>query len=680
MVRRIGWGLVIAALAPGCYCSHLPSRFTYGEDGGNQPSDADTGTRDAAEDAGRDAGGDGGPPCPMTCGGECTDINTDPDHCGSCTRSCSAPTNGIATCVDGACGFECEPGYVRVLAACEPLSAPRPIAPLSTSTATSQRPTFRWELPPRTDGARLEICADRACTSVIHTVDAAGTEARPTIDLPRGLVFWRLYGRMGTEVSAEHSVTWQLHVGARSAPVDTSWGSVLDLDGDGFADVLVGAPLVDSSTGRAYLFRGGASGVATTPEPLVSPPGAPGSFGASLASAGDVDGDGYADVVIGAPGPDATSGAAYVYHGGPDGVATTPTTLAAPEGGRFGAAVASAGDVDRDGYGDVIIGAYAERSAMGSAYLYRGGPTGLSATPMHILSPVGAGANFGAAVASAGDIDGDGYSDVVVGASGVGRAYLYAGGPGGLGSDPLVLVAPDGGSFGGALGTAGDVDGDGFADVAIAAASLEVFTGRVYVYRGRSEGLDPTPRPLSAPDPDGAFGTSIAWAGDLDADGFADLIVGAPTVAASGRAYVYRGSAAGHSTTPIRVLAPDGAGGSFGGAVAGAGDVDGDGFADVVVGAFALGSGAGRAYVFRGNAGGVGSTSVSLLAPDGGQFGAAVAAIWLRPMPRPGVGAGVDWRQSRAVRALGSARSWSFASEPTGSAGSVSPASPGRAG
>ena len=169
-------------------------------------------------------------------GSGCGDTQTDPMHCGSCDHACATVEHGAATCTDMVCGFTCDPGYAPVMGACAELEAPRPIAPLSTATATSRRPTFRWELAPGTDGAQVEVCADRACDTVVATFTATGDRGAPSADLPQGLSFWRLRGTNGDYVGVTPSPTWELLVGARSAPADTSWGTRLDIDGDGYFD------------------------------------------------------------------------------------------------------------------------------------------------------------------------------------------------------------------------------------------------------------------------------------------------------------------------------------------------------------------------------------------------------------------------------------------------------------
>ena len=239
------------------------------------------------------------------------------------------------------------------------------------------------------------------------------------------------------------SATWEMTVGARSAPIVASWGTTPDVNGDGFADVLVGAsaavtamrgePTSTSVAGRSF------------PSPATILTGdAPGRyFGGSVASAGDVNGDGFADVVIGAVGAYGGSGQMYLHLGGATGLASSPaTTITGNDGftSNFGDSVASAGDVNGDGYADVVVGAYSA-AAGGRAYLFLGGATGLSSSPAAALTgPDGGDGQFGWTVAGAGDMNADGFADVVIGARGVGnfagRAYVYLGSAAGLGSSP----------------------------------------------------------------------------------------------------------------------------------------------------------------------------------------------------------------------------------------------------
>jgi hypothetical protein len=485
------------------------------------------------------------------------------------------------------------------------------------------------------DGARVEFCSDRACSSSIATVDSAGSSAKPSSNLPTGVVFWRLHGKLGGGVGVAVSPTWQFTVLAHDTPVDTSWGTVLDVNGDGYGDVIAGAPGANGNAGRAHIFMGGASGLRPSPSPSLDAPVA-GSFGACVVSAGDVNGDGFADVLVGARAPGISAsdiGSAYLYLGGPGGVSPSPvSTLVGPDGAgsRFGHSLACAGDVNGDGYADVAVGAPGVASSAGAVYFYLGGPNGLSSSATTSFSGPANG-YFGDAVASAGDLNGDGYEDFVVGAdfplsASEGFAYVYLGGPTGLQTSPQTLSVSVGFGLGNAL-AGGDFNGDGYADLVVAQHRY----ARVNVYWGSASGIGDTPSVQI----DGllGFGQSVASAGDVDGNGYADLLVGDPEVtgplgAPIGATFVYFGASPPPFPSPSpspspfatrKVLFPPGgaSGAYFGNSVAGAGDVNGDGYADVCIGA-PLEESQGVIYIFRGKAGSINTSwNPAIVAPDG---------------------------------------------------------------
>ena len=205
-----------------------------------------------------------------------------------------------------------------------------------------------------------------------------------------------------------------------------------DVNGDGYSDVLVGAFFHDAGAGsgadrgRAYLYLGSAGGLATSPAWTVSGDENSAHYGWSVATAGDVNGDGYADVIVGAYSHDGGGGAAanrgraYLYLGSASGLATSPawTTSGDDNNGSYGYSVATAGDVNGDGYSDVVVGAYTHDAGAGAdrgrAYLYLGSAGGLATSSAWTVSGDENNALVGASVATAGDVNADGYADVIV--------------------------------------------------------------------------------------------------------------------------------------------------------------------------------------------------------------------------------------------------------------------------
>jgi hypothetical protein len=384
-------------------------------------------------------------------------------------------------------------------------------------------------------------------------------------------------------------------------------GAAGDVNGDGYDDVIVGGDQYKEFTGRVYVYLGSASGLQGNPAFLGTGEDVNNHYGYAVGTAGDINGDGVVDAIAGAYHHANFRGRAYVYLGSSDGLAEPASFVLNGEGpdDYFGRSVATAGDVNGDGYDDVIVGAQAYDTSTGRAYLYTGGPTGLSASPASVLTGEGPSDSFGQSVGSAGDVNGDGYDDVIVGAhslsNGAGRIYVYSGSGSGLEATPSFVATGEdqGDRFGFAVGTAGDVNGDGYDDVIAGAYGAREGRGYVYVYAGGTEGLAARPTFTATGEVAGDwFGHSVSMAGDLDGDGYDEIIVGARSHNGNtGRVYLYAGSALGLGATPLFVFDGQAPNSWFGHSVGTAGDIDGDGHADVIIGAYGHNEWTGRAYV-----------------------------------------------------------------------------------
>lgn len=322
------------------------------------------------------------------------------------------------------------------------------------------------------------------------------------------------------------------------------------------------------------------------------------------------------------------------------------------DGDFFGWSVAGVGDVNGDGFGDLVVGAPQFDGAAGAAYLYLGGPDGPQDEPAWTFKASQLGASFGHAVAAAGDVNGDGRNDVLVGAPrwdngevDEGRVFLFLGNNGGLGSNATWTIESNqvGAQLGFSVGGAGDTNNDGLDDVIAGGPRYDnsfADEGVALVWLGQPTGnLGTAPAWVAYGGSDAAaFGTSVSGAGDVDSDGFDDVIVGAPRATVNedseGQAFVFRGSNTGPDPTPVWITRGGQAGAQYGQSVAGVGDVDADGHDDVLVGAFSYDDGQtdeGAVFVYHGLTTGAGSvSSLPAWTQDGAQvgafFGVSVAA------------------------------------------------------
>ena len=404
---------------------------------------------------------------------------------------------------------------------------------------------------------------------------------------------------------------------------------------------------------------------------VINGQGASDQSGISVSSAGDVNGDGLADLLVGAyksdPAAGLDAGRSYVVFGKSSGTAIDLSAVAAGTGGFVingqgagdfsGFSVKAAGDVNGDGLADVMVGAYQSDPAggvdAGRSYVVFGKASGSAIDLSDVAAGVGgfvinglcAGAQSGFSVSAAGDVNGDGFADVIVGSPGTspGTSYVVFGKASGSAIHVSDVAAGIGGfvingQFAGdqsgySVSAAGDVNGDGLADVVVGAihASLGTVTqvGRSYVVFGQTS---TAPIDLSAvaagtggfvingQENNDRTGLSVSTAGDVNGDGLADVIVSSPYQATAsaagynaGRSYVVFGKTSGGSIDLSAVafgsggFVIDGQGnGDFSGAsVSAAGDVNGDGLADLLVGATGgdptSSTDAGRSYVIFGS-------------------------------------------------------------------------------
>ncbi len=410
-----------------------------------------------------------------------------------------------------------------------------------------------------------------------------------------------------------------------------------DVNADGYDDVLVGAGY-NPGPGAAYLVLGSAapaSGDLSAGPTYTGNGSSSERAGCAVAGVGDINGDGYDDAVVGAwdnARGGENAGAAYVLLGGSIPASASlgsEITFLGPAGDEAGFSVSGAGDVNADGLGDLLIGALGDMAGghdagtpAGAAFLVLGSPNPSGgALPDAAIRYVGSTDRdeAGSSVGGGGDVDGDGYDDIIVGGdlnsdggSDAGAAFLMLGTASPSDADLSDAIEYEGEAAGdeagNAVANAGDANSDGYDDILIGASAAESGSGEAYLVLG---GAAPTATSLSAAIKfSGAVvfdyaGSSVSAAGDLDQDGYGDMLVGAPGSDSGGNdagaAFVVLGGSTLASGTLTSDIELSGAAGDYAGfAVSGAGDVDGDGYLDVVVGAPFAGGDAGAAYFVLG--------------------------------------------------------------------------------
>jgi len=300
-----------------------------------------------------------------------------------------------------------------------------------------------------------------------------------------------------------------------------------DLNNDSYEDYILSC---SNSDKRIYL---GGTQIDTIPDLIIN------NGSGSINFAGDLNSDGYNDLVFGQPEYNSTRGRIYIYFGS-DNIDAIPDLTITPVLNAyhdFGCSVSTAGDLNNDGYDDLIVGAQAYNSYKGRAFIYYGGAL-MDTIADIILDPIVPSSWFGSEVSNAGDVNNDGYDDILVSAIGYnnfnGTAYLFYGG------SPMDAIRDlefnQGGydwSWGLSTISAGDINNDSYDDIMIAGSSNCPF---IRIYYGGSN-MDSTPDLVITGEY--PYSNEISEVGDFNNDGYADILVGNSTYNNNGKVWLY---------------------------------------------------------------------------------------------------------------------------------------------
>jgi hypothetical protein len=411
--------------------------------------------------------------------------------------------------------------------------------------------------------------------------------------------------------SVATTADWSVESDQANAQLGRAVGFAGDVNGDGHLDVFIGAPYFDngqSNEGRVLVYYGAPDGLSSEANWTKESDQADANFGAAVSAAGDVNGDGFDDLIIGAPNwdesPNNDIGKVFVFHGSSSGLAASPTwtKLGENAGDKFGGSVGSAGDVNNDVYSEILIGSQRFDNGQtdeGKVYSFYGSSSGLSNTADWSYESGYTEMLLGTSVSTAGDVNNDGYDDVVVGGQGlgqydVGMGLAFYGSSSGLSSSPnRIYWGEQGGSkFGFAVSKAGDVNNDGYGDVVIGSFGYgNDSQGRTYVYHGSSTGLSSVADwTITGTTSTSELGFSVGYAGDVNYDGYDDIILSEPKIntasfSQAGKAHIFTGSSSGLNSVAYWTKEGGSNGEAFGFSVNSAGSILDETVFRVIVGA-----------------------------------------------------------------------------------------------
>ncbi len=410
---------------------------------------------------------------------------------------------------------------------------------------------------------------------------------------------------------------WKIEGGALRANLGFWIAGNGDLNGDGFADVVIGAPDRTNTVlrqGAILIFYGSPAGLPVEPDKIIYGETPNASMGKCISIEGDVNGDGYDDLLVGShqySNSQNFEGKAYLFYGGADGVGDEWgwSFEADRAQAKLGEALTMAGDLNGDGYDDVCIGAHgwdnteemgATGNKAGKFWVFHGSADGLSEVPaMECVADI-TDANLGISIDKAGDVNGDGYDDLHVGGYifliGDGMICTFHGGPGGADNTPDFMAiggAEDTSFYAVNLSNAGDVNGDGYNDVVIGAPRFDAGgiyqSGKLHLHYGGPAGIDTNIAWIvQGTQYDERFAFNVNDGHDLNNDGYDDVLVTSkyyidPGLMDSvGKTMVYFGSPNGPSSTPGWEFIGESTNGA-GTNTCFAGDVNGDGQDDILV-------------------------------------------------------------------------------------------------